>query len=384
MMPSAASAMVDPSVAHAAWKPTYLSSLTPIRGLLAMWIVAFHFNEIVPILPAAVSREIRRSYLAVDFFFIMSGFVICHVYGRALSSNPSWPAIAAYVRARFARIYPLHLFWLCTHILVFLLAVQFAPPVLSQSEGFKQLYNVRAIPTHLLMLHAMGIHGYRTWDGPSWSIGAEWWTYLIAIPVLVWMFRGSKWRMALTALIGFLGFVALQKVGHKATMDYTYDWGFVRCLSGFLIGVPLHEAYERPASAAVLQSDAMFLGVLALTAGLLHVEADDLVMLPMVALIVLVAASNRGMMRRILELRPLRYLGEISYSVYMCQSLALMLIMVPFAAATGLLSGEPHLPGRAGLALWYVGLLAFAGAIGATTYRYVEVPMRRWIHRRFD
>lgn len=380
----AAPAMVEAAVVRVSSKPTYLSSLTPMRGLLALWIVAFHFNEIIPIVPTAITREVRRSYLAVDFFFIMSGFVICHVYGQSLSRNPSWSSIATYVRARFARIYPLHLFWLSVHILVFLLALQFAPAVLSQSEGFKQLYNVNAIPTHLLMLHAMGIHGYRTWDGPSWSIGAEWWTYVIAIPVMVWMFRGSRWRMVMTAIIGFLGFVALQKIGHKETMDYTYDWGFVRCFSGFLIGVPLHEAYEKPAYEAVLQRDATLLGVLAVTAGFLHVEADDLVLLPMVALIVLVAASNRGIIRRILEMRPLRYLGEISYSIYMCQSLALMLIMVPFSVATGLLSGNPNLPGRVGLALWYVGLLLFVTAIAATSYRFVEVPARRWIHRRFD
>lgn len=363
---------------------TYVSSLTPLRGLAALWIVLFHFNEIVPIVQPAWTGIVRRSYVTVDYFFIMSGFVICHAYGRQLAADRSWPTIASYVRARFARIYPLHFLWLCIHVLLFLAASRFAPPVLSESDGFKQLYNVNAIPSHLTMLHAIGFHDHRTWNGPSWSIAAEWWTYMVAIPLFAWVLSGSRWRVISVAVASLCGFLALEIGGGQGTINFSWDYGFVRCLLGFCLGVALHQVFHLRTVASWFERDVTFLATYLAGAVLLHVEVDDVVMIPVLGVMVLAGAHNRGWIMRVLETRPLRYLGDISYSIYLCQSLALMLIMVPFTVITGLLSGKPQLPGLGGLALWYLALYLLVLSMASVTYRWVEVPARRWIHARFD
>src|SRR5277367_5726076 len=81
-----------------------ISSLDGLRGIAAMTVVAFHFN--VFFLPQARLPFLNRAYLSVDLFFLLSGFVMAHVYGRDLAFNWQiyWQRFAV---ARFARIYPL-------------------------------------------------------------------------------------------------------------------------------------------------------------------------------------------------------------------------------------------------------------------------------------
>ena len=82
--------------------------LDGLRSLAALAVMLFHFN--IFFLPQARVAEIvpfvNKAYLAVDLFFLLSGFVMAHVYGRLLTSNWHMHALL-FARARFARIYPL-------------------------------------------------------------------------------------------------------------------------------------------------------------------------------------------------------------------------------------------------------------------------------------
>lgn len=84
-----------------------LPQLDSIRGLAAVAIVIYHFCSVL--LPALISPIIARFYLAVDIFFVLSGFVMIHVYGAAFSTGIAVTDVLNFLRARFARIYPLHL-----------------------------------------------------------------------------------------------------------------------------------------------------------------------------------------------------------------------------------------------------------------------------------
>jgi peptidoglycan/LPS O-acetylase OafA/YrhL len=64
---------------------TRIPCLDGLRGLAALGVVLFHFN--VFFLPQARLPFVSKAYLAVDFFFMLSGFVMAHVYGRLLAKN---------------------------------------------------------------------------------------------------------------------------------------------------------------------------------------------------------------------------------------------------------------------------------------------------------
>src|SRR5579863_2047307 len=91
----------------------YLSNLTALRAIAAICVVFYHFQSIIAVfvLPEQ-TRLLDKGYLMVDLFFIMSGFIISHVYYQSFESGLSTSNVRRFIVARFARVYPLHLFTL--------------------------------------------------------------------------------------------------------------------------------------------------------------------------------------------------------------------------------------------------------------------------------
>jgi len=91
---------------------------TAIRGIAALLVVVFHFEILlVQFVPPQQSMFFRKCYLMVDLFFILSGFIIYHVYGRAFARSIGRTSLRKFWVARIAHVYPLHLFALLVIIL---------------------------------------------------------------------------------------------------------------------------------------------------------------------------------------------------------------------------------------------------------------------------
>ena len=88
-----------------------IHSLTALRGVAALLVVVYHFSgSFLPALDLTYhSGIISKFYLWVDFFFLLSGFILVHVYGDRFSAAKTWPTVREFIFARLARIYPLHL-----------------------------------------------------------------------------------------------------------------------------------------------------------------------------------------------------------------------------------------------------------------------------------
>src|SRR3954452_17734389 len=103
--------------------PRQILSHTGIRGIAALLVVAYHqeFGSSYK-LPLELSTNVfRRSYLMVDLFFVLSGFIISYVYAARPEKRLSWSDTKDFLFARFARIYPLH-FVTMAYMLVFAFA----------------------------------------------------------------------------------------------------------------------------------------------------------------------------------------------------------------------------------------------------------------------
>ncbi len=95
----------------------YLPNLTPLRGIAALLTVIFHVDLYIGMGGGGLLRTndslfITKLYLMVDFFFVLSGFVMCHVYGKWFSHSVDSFSFKKFTIARFARVYPLHFFTL--------------------------------------------------------------------------------------------------------------------------------------------------------------------------------------------------------------------------------------------------------------------------------
>jgi peptidoglycan/LPS O-acetylase OafA/YrhL len=153
-------------------------SLTPLRGVAACLVVVYHVLENYPVLQARaglISEVIAKFYLWVDFFFILSGYVIAIAYGKGLESAQMTQRFH-FLLLRIARLYPLHIVTLFAMILLDI-------AVASASGGSTLPFSLKSrslatIPSHFLLIHSIGIHDGLSWNMPSWSISCEWVAYI--------------------------------------------------------------------------------------------------------------------------------------------------------------------------------------------------------------
>jgi peptidoglycan/LPS O-acetylase OafA/YrhL len=331
----------------------HLQSLTPLRGLAALTVLMFHLTRGDG--DTSMPAFFLRGYLGVDLFFVLSGFVLTHVYLEDFLGGSSWRAVGAFLWTRMARIYPVHL--LVTGVL---LASTGAP-------GFSRL---DVLDNFLLLLAPWPV---RAINPPAWSLSAEWHAYLL-FPFLVgWLWR-CRGRTA--AVLGFallLGLDLLIVARFGALHDICAGWGaLARALPEFAIGVITYRAFRDPGASRIWQSDAAFVAITVAIALALEFVPDDGVVVALCPLLLLAAVSNAGMAARLLNAGPLRRMGDISYSVYLGQSLAFSLVLSTSATSFG-----------AGLGLNGLRVLAvvLALGIGALLYRCAEVPLRDLLRR---
>jgi peptidoglycan/LPS O-acetylase OafA/YrhL len=88
--------------------PRHLDALTGIRGIAAWGVVLYHIRlSLTGLLPAPVIAVFAKGYLAVDLFFILSGFVIWYNYAARIADGGAGAA-RLFLWRRFARVWPLH------------------------------------------------------------------------------------------------------------------------------------------------------------------------------------------------------------------------------------------------------------------------------------
>lgn len=156
-----------------------LLGLTAWRGIAAVLVVLFHLDEIFSTRLAAhfalgpFTRLVERGYAFVDLFFILSGFVIAHVYGQRVLLEAR--ALGRFLALRLGRIYPMHL------VVVFILALDPLSRLLTgDASAFTGNRSGWSLVTELLLLDSIGLHDGLTWNEVSWSVSAEWFSYLLA------------------------------------------------------------------------------------------------------------------------------------------------------------------------------------------------------------
>lgn len=296
------------------------------RGICALAVAVFHFSFVMKteIIQNAI---FSNSYLFVDFFFVLSGFVVCHAYRDRLGSPRK---VGGFVLRRFGRLWPLHAALLFA-LMVMVMAINLYGHhpeglTIAASNGN---YSLLALVLNAALLTAMGLYG-NAWNSPAWSIGAELYTYLLFAAVVV--FAGRRLLSASLALALGAGVVLLAMA--PSFMNSTADFGFVRCIAGFFAGVVTYHVHEATRETRLPLPSVCEIAVIGL-AGLFMILAgngpDEVHALSVLAPIVfggaiLVFARERGALSKLLTARPLRALGRWSYSIYMVHMPILVLL----------------------------------------------------------
>jgi peptidoglycan/LPS O-acetylase OafA/YrhL len=355
-----------------------LPSLTPLRGIAALWVVLYHYCGTAQFLPnldiTPQSYLIAKGYLAVDMFFVLSGFVMAHVYSRAFSQGVK-EHYRGFFAARVARLYPLHVFILLLFVVTATVS-QFLTGVATGSFAGIPLTGARslaAIVANIFMLQGLAA-GDLSWNYPEWSISVEFMAYLV-FPLALYLIGRAPPAVRLG--LGALLFAALAWLAALTKGDLDQWDGpmtLVRCMPEFLSGMLLYFIFRDYGQRSWLSSDAAILPVLVATLLCLQRGAPDLLIIVLFAALVLLAVSNAGVFAKLANIGPLIWLGEISYSLYLVHGL------VQFVAAKGLgaigIRHNAALSTGQSLALMML-MLGLCVLFASATYSGVEIVWRR-------
>ncbi|QSP93685.1 acyltransferase [Marinobacter salinisoli] len=362
-----------------------LKALTSLRGIAALFVVFHHgmYVTFVDIGASIPTKLFLNSYLWVDLFFILSGFVLAYVYDNQFCDGVSAARYRQFIRSRFARIYPLHLFTLS--LFVAFEGIQWALHTLNV-EGSGKLgtpftgnQSIESLITNILLVQTFHWEAY--WNEPSWSISAEWIIYFI-IPAVIAGMAGLTLRSQLVlAFIAFIPLVLIELYFGDLGLLFA-GWPMLfRCLSGAVLGILVFKCFRQD-RLKLIGSANLVLPVLVLNLTMLHLGLPDVVAVAGFAWLTLCASRVPNNAPHILHHPWLHYLGQISYSIYLIHWLFLDIIRDTAIFFTG----KP-IVGLLNLGGQWVTLFLIIGMVVATshwTYRAVEVPMRTRLKRPSD
>ena len=372
--------------------PHRFVALDAWRGLAALFVAIFRLeaNGTLHGLPF-----VQNAWLFVDFFFVLSGFVIAYAYLDGLGTQR---ATKIFVIRRIGRVWPLHVVLLGVFV-----CFELARTVLGfvrSSPGATFVENKAPITIiwDLLLMQALGFTGATYWNTPAWSISTEFWTYIV---FAILCFGGRRF-VAMAAVLLIAG--GLMVVGSQSptAMDTTFEFGFARCLAGFFSGVLTCMGWRRWLQGRSLGAGiATGLEIGAVAAALAFVSIGDRGLVSLAAPfvfagLILVFAFQHGALSSLLTGRAGRLIGELSYSIYMTA----MLVSVPFNRIPVFVAGRfgknivtdhssaPH--GHMDFSLGHplindlytlVYLLAVLG-VSWLTFRFIETAGRAWFNAR--
>ena len=288
-----------------------IKCLTALRGIAAMVVVIEHFSATVEHhATRSVPSIVGHGYLAVDLFFVLSGFIMAYTYLAGFEAK-GLGAYAGFLGKRVARIVPLNI--------AVLLAIVAGGAISAAWVGQNLLYSSTNLPADLLanilMLQGIGIG--TNLNGPSWTISTEFVAYLL-FPAFLWlMFHRKRW-------VAFAGFVVAVAVlcafaSQQPRLSLTEGGiaqGLGRCFTQFVTGLGAYRLYRARARFQWLGSDAVSFGALGVSVMFLALRIDLLTVLPFPLLIASLAA-NQGRAARWLALPFPYFLGVVSYSIYL-------------------------------------------------------------------
>jgi peptidoglycan/LPS O-acetylase OafA/YrhL len=369
------------------------------RGLAALGVALFH----LPFAGLIAGNDLaRHGFLFVDFFFVLSGFVILHGHGDSVTGAQT---ARLFLVRRFARLYPLHVVTLGALLAIQIVLVGVLASGLAGRTGpdvtapFSGLFAPEGLGWHLVLATPVGVGGPLGWNVMAWSVAAEMWAYGLFAVIVVLSVGRPTLRTAGFALAALAGAVALfaHPAGH---IDLTHDLGFARCVYGFCLGALARMQFEtlppvKPGQ--TLGGTLLELAVLAGAVGFILVAGRTPVSLlaPFVFVVaVLVFARQQGALSVLLAGALPQALGRWSYSIYLWQfplAYALSLALGFVAARAGLSWRSPD-PGQPGATLidfgagWInelasLGFLAALVVLAALSYVWIEQPARRWLAR---
>lgn len=355
-----------------------IKSLTGIRGIAAIYVAIYHYLALGAG-SSVLGNFVKHGYLAVDLFFVLSGFVMAMNYGNDFQAGFSLRKYYNFLVKRLARVYPLYAVTTAVCLVLYYLDVEARFRLLEPSW--------QTIQSNLFLVQSWGIG--LSHNGPGWSISTELFTYLL-FPGLVFALLCGHARLSnCLSIAAMLVLCVLPSLSLDPTRDEIrfgpmdiYNGGTVypllRCISEFALGMMawrlLRVAEIRRFAGKWIVADSLLVVIICL---LLSQGSDVFLILLFVALIMALASGN-SISARVFSSQIPYNLGIISYSIYLIHR-PILDHFEPRMAETFVdwQITRPHLISAA-------ILLPCTILISSIAFQFIEQPGRRWVQTLFD
>jgi len=283
--------------------------LDGLRGLAAVVVMLYHYT-----LHAGGVRLLGGAYVVVDLFFILSGFVLIHSYGKKIENGMN---LKRFMLIRVVRLYPLYLLGL---ILGFIALIHYS--VLADTLDVDASKINHALLLNTLMLPYLN---YEVWyfdkdiltgiiyplNDPGWTIFFE---FFVNIIFFYWIskFKNIKiiYLFAITYLIFFL-YVVLTRTANPGWGVYNFYGGFPRVISEFFMGILVYQHYEK-----IKAKPWLTVAIAGAVFGLMSIGNTKLSLINMFILCPLLVLLCAKIQFKTIGNKVCTYLGNLSFPLY--------------------------------------------------------------------
>lgn len=295
------------------------NGLVGMRVLATLGIALYHFELSYPFVQGI--QIFSTSYLLVEFFFMLSGFLFAKGVLHGKYKNKSLTTI---LKDRIIRLWP-----------TYIIGLIFLPIVYSwvwyEGNYFKWLLegnHLRSYLAEIFMLQACGISKLEYINGPAWYVSA-----LLIGTVVAWLairyIAKGQWIFFISLFLYF--FIATFESPSMSTVGFVFNYipvPALRGIAGVLLGVSLYYYYTKINSRIMNLSRPMLSGIeivaffIGLSLLLFRKSSwlNFLVLIPFAILIVIMYSDNRGVLSTILSNGKWNHLSNISFAFYIMQS----------------------------------------------------------------
>ena len=292
------------------------ASLDAFRGLCALCVVIFHLHIVGSLTELAF---FRGSAIFVEFFFVLSGFVLAHGYGFKKELH-----FIDFMRTRFYRLYPLHFFMFFVFlILEFLkLAAYHYANFSFTHTPFTESTAIKEIIPNLFLIHAwLPFYDAKSFNYASWSISIEFYLYILLFISMTVFSRVKNYIWIFTPLVAFYFILNSSTVFVSEVL---------RGLSCFFGGAFTYLIYKKYAHIHIPKITGTWLELSAIVCIVLLVQSEfpykEIIASFLFFICVFIFSFESGIISHYLKFRPFQEAGKLSYSIYMTHSAILFLL----------------------------------------------------------
>jgi len=356
--------------------------LDGLRGVAAVLVVAFHILEVFSG-GDHTKQLINHGYLAVDFFFLLSGFVIAHAYDDRWNTM----SVTEFFKRRLIRLHPMIIVGMTLGAVCFYFAAGAMFPAI-EGTSLGKLILVMVLGWFLIPVPgSLDIRGWAEMyplNGPAWSLFFEYIANIFYALILRKVSNTVLWILVLISAFALMQLAILSPHG-----DIIGGWslepdqlriGFTRLAFPFLAGILLRRLFKSGnIKNAFLWSSLLIVGIMSFprVGGSDYLWwngiYDSLTIILLFPLVVYIGAS--GSIKSNISKRVCTFMGEISYPIYITHFPILYIYYAWVSDNKITLEDSPG--------------VAFAVFVLCIVVSYVflklyDIPVRKWLSKKYQ